>query len=513
MRSLPKHAGMNGRSPSRVSAVAHSQSAAHMWAMLLLILSGLIVVYFTGEAGSRGQVAIVGMGACVVSLLAYMAVSRLETEYYGPRLLILTYGLQFAALTAIATLGLPLSPPYHPFEVNVEDAPLKAVMAMLTVPVGVLLAVALWWLVGHRLRIAAEARPHKDVSRQRRVYLVIAALTQLMYWPAGLENSGLAGYVVRTLAAAWIVAPFLAGRDSHEDRGLAALWMITLLVNAAIGIAAGTRSLALIPAVLFTAGYVTSLSGRRRLAVGALTLVATVPLLQLAGAVGVVRDDLGRGGLELVKGDHVREVFRHLSDAMVSGNGQSTEEVNVQGVSRMLAWANVVVPVMTPEAIPYRGLDGFFGEAVETFRIARLSGLTADDLYDAGLSTAEARTYGFNVSSSTAVEFGLAADAWSRGGPFVAILFSMIAALALMAGESFAYRWQSYGIGVGSILALPVAKTAFFDGIVIHLLPMVRGMVLYMLITALMVIVVEIARRVASGSRPTRGTAARMRAA
>jgi hypothetical protein len=185
----------------------------------------------------------------------------------------------------------------------------------------------------------------------------------------------------------------------------------------------------------------------------------------------------------------------------VSDDQQTTDEVNVQGVSRMLAWANVVVPVMTPEMIPYRGIDGFLNEAEQTFKVAALSGLTADDLYDSGLHTAQARAYGFTVNSETSVEFGLAADAWSRGGVPVTLLFSVIATLGLMMGEWFARRGHWYGTAVASVLALPVAKAAFFDSTSVHLLPMLRGMVLYILITALFVALVELTRLTTAGSR------------
>ena len=503
---------VNGAQPTPMTAAAGFQNATRVWVMAGLVLFGLGILYF-GFGGS-GQVTFVALGGCIVSLLAYAAVSRLAPRYYAPRLLIVSYGLQFFALAAIAALGLPLSPPYHPFDVNIGDAPVRAVLAMLTVPLGVLLAVAAWRLVGHHSsRIAADPTQVNATAHQRRVYLVIAALAQLFYWPAALESSGIVGYVVRILATAWVVAPFLAGRDSRHDRSLVLLWSAILVLNAGIGIAAGTRSLALIPAVLFTVGYISALSGGRRFAVGALALMGTVPLVQLAGAVGVVRDDLGRGGLELMQADHVREVFRHLWDAMAPGDKQSAEEVNVQGVSRMLGWTNVVVPLMTPDTIPYRSLDGFFDEALQTFRVASMSGLTADDLYDAGLSTAQARVYGFNVSSSTSVEFGLAADAWSRGGAPVVLLFSMIAALGLMVGEWFAHRWHRWGAGIGSILALPVAKAAFFDGVVVQLLPMLRGIILYMLITAVIVVAVEFARRVAAGTQSQHGNVARPRVA
>jgi hypothetical protein len=160
----------------------------------------------------------------------------------------------------------------------------------------------------------------------------------------------------------------------------------------------------------------------------------------------------------------------------------------------MLAWSNVVVPLMTPEIIPYRGMNGFLEETAQTFRIASVSGLTPDDLLDAGLNNEPVRLYGFTINSHTAVEFTLAADAWSRGGGPVVLLFSVIAALAITIGELCAYRLHAYGTGVATILALPLAKAAFFEVNIFPLLSTLRGMILYEVVICVLVIVVELAR-------------------
>src|SRR5262249_12897685 len=152
------------------------------------------------------------------------------------------------------------------------------------------------------------------------------------------------------------------------------------------------------------AGYISAMPKRKRLALSVWGLLGAVPLIQLAGALGVVRDQLGRGGLELVESQHISEVFNLLSRELFN-KGDDTEAVREHGVSRMLAWTNVVVPLMTPETVPYRGMDGFFDEAVQTFKVSSVSGSTPDELYDAGLWNGPARQYGFTVNSETSVEF------------------------------------------------------------------------------------------------------------
>jgi hypothetical protein len=400
-------------------------------------------------------------------------------------------------------LGLPLSPPYHPFEADVSDAPFRIVSALLIVPAGTLLVSLLWRLVSD----LSPDRPERPISyeetrSQRRVYLVLAAILHLLYWPATLDGSGALGYLGRILAGALIAAPFIAGRDAREDRGLAHLWWITLLVNAVIGAAAGTRSKAFIPAVLFVAGFISGMPVRKRAVAGACALLAVLPLVQFAGAIAVVRKELGRDMLNVTNADRFAEVFRRLSEVMTSAGEGNAEEARVEGVSRQLAWTNVVVPLMTPESVPYRGLDGLFNEALGTFRIARLSGSTADDLYDAGLFNTPARDYGFTVNSNTAVEFPLAADGWSRGGPLLVLLFAVITALAMIACEHVATA-SRLSVGASTILVLPIAKAAFFDANYIPLLPIIRGLFVYTFAVTVVVVLIELVRRL--GPRENRG--------
>jgi len=207
-----------------------------------LIFSGLSVLGLPALylfADESGHLIAAAVGGCLVCLASFIAVGRLLPGYYAMRLLIVSYALQLLALIAIALLGLPLSPTYHPFEANAADAPFTIVLAMLAAPAGALVVALAWWFVSPSSQLAEKISSQEDIAKQRRVYLVIAAFVQLLFWPAALENSGVAGYLVRIAAAALTVAPFLAGRDSQGDRGLARLWCLTLLVNGVVGIVVG----------------------------------------------------------------------------------------------------------------------------------------------------------------------------------------------------------------------------------------------------------------------------------
>jgi hypothetical protein len=465
---------------------------------------GLLAVYGVGE--SRAQLIAVASGGALLCLAGYILAGRLLPQFYASRLLIASYALQLVALAAIAALGLTLSPPFHPFEVNAAEAPFRVVLAILTVPAGALIAAMAWWVVSRPAQPAEKNASVDNIAKPRRIYLVAAVAAMLLYWPAALENSGVMGYGVRVLASALMMAPFLAGRDSATDRRLGVLWVSAILVSAVVGIAAGSRSKAFIAAVLFGAGYVSTVAGgRRRVVVGAFAVLAMVPLIQFAGALGVVRDELGRGGLELARVDHIKDVLEGTVRQMTA----DPEQVTMHGAGRFLAWTNVVVPLMTPESIPYRRFDGFVAEASQTFQVASVSGRTLEDSFDAGLLNASARVYGFTVNSETSFDFTLLADGWSRGGAPIALLFSFIAALGFTIGERFAAAFHRWGAGVVTIVALPAAKAAFFDSTAYGLLPTLRSMILYILILALLVIGTEWVRQIHSAWRRPYPTATR----
>jgi hypothetical protein len=312
------------------------------------------------------------------------------------------------------------------------------------------------------------------------------------------------------LPRALTVAPFLAGRDSHSDRQLAAVWIGTIVTNAVVGISAGTRS-GLMAAVLFGAGYVSALPKSRRLIAGAFAGLAIVPLLEFSGAAGIVRSELGRG-FERVKPEHVREVFDGIVRQMGERRGENFGDIAVEGVGRLLAWTNVVVPIMTPETIPYRGFDGFLSEMIQTFHIARLSGTTADDFYDLGLGTAPASEYGFTVNANSSVEMTLAADGWSKGGAPGALLFAVIATLAMTLAEAFVHWLLSHRSGPSTILELPIAYAAFLLANVMPLLAMLRTMAMDLFAVCVLVVIVETVRFVSTSvGRCSRGGVASTR--
>src|SRR5262249_28948602 len=135
-----------------------------------LTLIGLLGVY--GIADSRWQLTAVAIGGSAMCLAAFLYVGQLLPRYHTMRLLIVSYALQLVALTAITVLGLPLSPPGHPFEINAAEAPFRVMLAVLTVPAGALTAAVAWWSVSRWARRPEKKPSLSDIAKPRRVYLV-----------------------------------------------------------------------------------------------------------------------------------------------------------------------------------------------------------------------------------------------------------------------------------------------------------------------------------------------------
>src|SRR5262249_57917220 len=117
-------------------------SRSLMIAFIVVACGVGVIVY--GLSSDRGQLAVLAAQAAALSLIADIFVSHLLPGYTAPRLLIATYALQLATLAAIAAMQLPLSPPYHPFDVNAADAPFRAVAPMLIVPVTTVVVACAW---------------------------------------------------------------------------------------------------------------------------------------------------------------------------------------------------------------------------------------------------------------------------------------------------------------------------------------------------------------------------------
>src|SRR5262245_10868486 len=111
----------------------------------------------------RDRVLVASLCGCIVCLMAYVTIERLVHRSVALRLFLVSYALQFVSLASIAGLNLPVSPRYHPFQIDASGAPLLSVLAILTAPVGALLAALLWNFFNHLSGRKEKPTPREDI--------------------------------------------------------------------------------------------------------------------------------------------------------------------------------------------------------------------------------------------------------------------------------------------------------------------------------------------------------------
>jgi len=383
--------------------------------------------------------------------------------------------LQFFWLLFLTILGAPLGPVFHSFQFDLSQDPLRGLLPSMAMPTACFLtAVAC---------ASRRAAPHSAyhnlfLAGSRTVfYLKAAAVLQLLYWLAVSEDSGILGYVTRVLASSLFLAPCAAGALSRDDRGLARVWVISLVLNAVVGLLVGGRYIALAPVALFMIGRAIAARPSERVTVLWKTAAVGVVAVLISAAVGSVRSELGRGGIELVNLDRAAEMVSAIRTQVTSNSGRENW-VATEGISRMIVWSNVIVPSLSPDTVPYRGFDSFFAELAQSSKIARVAGLTRDDYLSAGLGSAPAVAYGFAVDQATSVEFGVVADAWSRAGLAALPIFCLCTVLVLVIVETAAWRMTSSRPAASFILLLLCAQTAFLEVTTAPLLAILRALIL-----------------------------------
>lgn len=430
--------------------------AAYYYAALTgtAALGGTVAVIF--DTG-RAPLAFASIGALALTLLIYHGIVALLPELLVPRLIPLSFALQLLALVSLGTLGTRTMSPSDP-AFDIADFPFTVTFALLLGPLASLVAAAMVRFFGQSRGTTASIEGDDGLH----LYLAFAAVLKLLYWPASLDSLQQEGYLIRVMEHSLGLVPVLAGRFLVGPSFTRNLWLGCMALNATIGLAVGSRAVALMPPCLFAIGHISGLSGALRRRAVWLALAAAVPTVLISGVVGQVRDTIGRGGLELFSTERIADVIT-LSSALLQEGGDDEalgEQLAFQGVARMFAWTNAVVPIASPRLLPYRGLNDIPQEIAGYAQISHLSGQSRQDMYDADLSTAPANLYGFTVDTGTSVEFGLVPDGWSRGGPPIVLLFGFIYTLFLIGLEKGVRALSTQAPPVAAMLLAILAKVA-----------------------------------------------------
>lgn len=491
-------AGVSGRprSPHQLSLKVDGTLAA-------LALFAFALFFIQGRNSGREALLLTGGGALLLSVGIYRAARAIEPDLIAPRLLILIYIVQIASLFLLVAFGLPTIVEASSFAPDLADRPLGAVLPLLVVPLASLLAVtgAIFTRAAFTRSRGTDAGTLREmVSRSSpvmRIYLASAAILLLLYWPAARPETGALGYVIRGISTTLIGVPFLVGLFATRFPGIRNLWIVAMVINAIIGLAVGSRFVAFLPITLFPIGYILTLRGEKRKLAMVLAGGGALALLAVSGVIEVVRNEIGRGGIEILTWERLSDVIEESRRTLDVSSGER-QLAMFYALGRTLPPPNVAIPALSPETVPYRGFEGLESEIRAMAQINALVGRSTIDLMDAGLMASPARAYGFMINEYTSFEFGILADAWSRGGAMVALLFGFLLTLILIGVERTARRFYRRNPAALLIILTVLAKNAFWDAGHMPLLESIRTLVLSL---GLIVVLVGAVDLVTSGRR------------
>ncbi len=401
------------------------------------------------------------------------------------------------------------------FPLDISDQPILATSVLLLVPLGAVCA-SIILSVTRNIRASSRSMLGRDLSSDAlKPYLALGAALLVLYWPASALGSGGVGYLIRVTNTALLFLPFFAGRYVPPGGALAYAWYAVLATGAIVGLLAGTRFPALLPIALFVVGRISIATGRRRVKLVVIAVLGAIPALAVSGLIGIVRTEVGRGGVEILSAERVIQVFEASMEILSEPKHDSPdrgEGLKAEGLARMVSWPNIVVTLLSPDFVPYRGVDGYWDELKASASIASLSGKSREDLYEEGLYSAPATAYGYFVNAGNSVEFGLIADGWSRNGPWLVLLFGFLASMFIGFVEFFAVclgrRWPA-----AAMLIFTTCVHKALETVNLPLAATIRSLVLHTLLIMTLSAVFELIRhlgrrhrgsprgQVASGSR------------
>lgn len=382
-----------------------------------------------------------------------------------------SFGIQLVPLFLIAAFDLPTTAVSSTYAPDLAEHSVLTVASILLVPLATLgsLRLARWLgLLSPELHWRT-----RDVrlSAAARVMLGGGGLVTLLFWPATLPSAGFLGYAVRIVHTALLMTPFLAGRYGRGRPRLDVFWIAVLAANLLVGIVLGGRFVALLPILLFALGRLSVIAPAARRRVLRVAAIALVPAILFIGAVEAIRNQIGRGGLELLTGERVQAVAREVEGISVDLT-QFWRQALTFGLYRLINVPGVVVPILSPDDVPYRNPGSLVDEIASYARISALSGQSRQDYLDAGLGTAAANAYGFTVNEFTSVQFGLVADAWSRGGGAVAVAVTAAMVLLLLLLEQGIVHLFVGDRSLQLLFVLVLVKSAIVD---VPSIPVIAG--------------------------------------
>lgn len=458
---------------------------------VLLVLADLFLESRDAVVAVCGTVTL--WGYCL-----YAAAGVLAPRMYLSRFAIVLFSGQGLWLGVLALLGHSLAAKLTFTSVSIAEFPVRAVLPLLVVPSVAIVSLGI--VKGASSRggesVAKAPNPDRKSKRKRRFHLIVAAIPVGAYWIAAQPGTGFAGYVGRAAGSALMFYPLFAGAYSRDDRLAGWLWRAVLAANAVMGALMGTRT-PFISVLLYALGWLYAGPRNRRRVEVLLVSGLGAFLMIMSGIVGLVRGEMGRGGIEMVSIERAQAMAAASRERLGDGGeeGGGGPEIAQEAFSRLVAWSNLVVPILSPNPVPYRGYVNLLDEVKTASTINALAGRSAEQWLAAGLGSGAATRYGFIVNPSTSVEFSVLADGWSRAGLEGALVLGFIV-LFVFNGLEVCLTWMRRRVPESSTVIFAVLARAMLDVSTVPAVSSLRRIVLDMSVSLVLVAVAEVLGRV-----------------
>lgn len=298
------------------------------------------------------------------------------------------------------------------------------------------------------------------------------------------------GTLVKTFSFQATFIPFFVGRFVHRRSPIFWAWIAFLAINALLGMLQGGRFNAFFPVLMFLVGFRGTLNPASRRFTDSIALAGFFPAVLIIGALGLVRNELGRDSRDNLTSAHAVRLADSFGQIATARSEDVTLAMLTDGASRLIPWSNYAVPLLSPDSIPYRGFESFPAEVVNSLMIYRFSDDARGKLFSLNMHALVANDYGFAVQEGFAVDWGVLADGWSRGGWLGGVAFLFIGCSLIYALERWLIATRTLRPAFKMVLhAVILGRLLVVD--TIPLLELIRQTLLAVLLYFLILLVVQ----------------------
>jgi len=305
--------------------------------------------------------------------------------------------------------------------------------------------------IGPKIKGEGILKANKNLSNQQfLISLVVVSFFFFRFFSDVLLDIPFLGYLSRVGTEAFLLFTFWLGYWNFKLRWVFYIGIGVVLLTTGYSVLSGGRFYAFIQLGALFVGYVLSQPLKRRKFLIRMAVVSLPVLFSISGTLSFVRNQIGRGVGDIeINADRLDDFIDAFSSTLSQDDlSDGDKSLSLEGMKRSVKWPNLSVMALSPDQIPYRGVDNLGIEFSAIFQIAAVSsGFDVESVRTAreanielGLNTGMANKYGYNVNRMNSVEWGLLADAWSRGGPLIYMLyFGLIISLFSMLERKMIY--------------------------------------------------------------------------